>query len=95
VVLVEGEAGLAEALARESGRRRVGVLLPEEWPSPGQATVVALTWASWSDPEALARELYRGLRALDETGVEVILCPLPPAEGIGLAVRDRLHKAAK
>jgi hypothetical protein len=27
--------------------------------------------------------------------VELILCPLPPAEGIGLALRDRLHKAAK
>jgi L-threonylcarbamoyladenylate synthase len=93
VVLVEGEVGLAEALAHESLQHRVGVLLPQEWPSPGHATVVI--WASWSDPAALARELYRGLRALDETGVEVILCPMPPAEGIGLAVRDRLHKAAK
>jgi L-threonylcarbamoyladenylate synthase len=35
------------------------------------------------------------MRALDEEGVEVIVCPLPPAEGIGLAVRDRLRKAAK
>jgi L-threonylcarbamoyladenylate synthase len=93
VVLVEGEAGLAEALARESAGHRVGVLLPEEWPSPELATVVR--WARWSEPAALARELYRGLRGLDELGVEVILCPLPAAEGIGLAVRDRLHKAAK
>jgi len=23
----------------------------------------------------------------------VILCPLPPAEGIGAAIRDRLNKA--
>jgi hypothetical protein len=25
----------------------------------------------------------------------VILCPLPAADGIGAAIRDRLHKAAK
>jgi L-threonylcarbamoyladenylate synthase len=43
----------------------------------------------------LARELYAGLRALDAQGCTVILCPLPAADGIGAAIRDRLHKAAK
>ncbi|MEI9970076.1 MAG: Sua5 family C-terminal domain-containing protein [Terracidiphilus sp.] len=32
-------------------------------------------------------------RALDAAGCTVILCPLPPAEGIGAAIRDRLLKA--
>ena len=41
----------------------------------------------------LAQELYAGLRALDAAGCTVILCPLPPAEGIGAAIRDRLKKA--
>jgi L-threonylcarbamoyladenylate synthase len=44
-------------------------------------------------PEELARELYAGLRALDAEGCTVILCPLPPAAGIGAAIRDRLLKA--
>jgi L-threonylcarbamoyladenylate synthase len=39
--------------------------------------------------------LFAGLRKLDAAGVELILCPLPPAEGLGLAIRDRLLKAAK
>jgi L-threonylcarbamoyladenylate synthase len=35
------------------------------------------------------------MRALDDCGVEVMVCPMPPADGIGLAIRDRLRKAAK
>jgi L-threonylcarbamoyladenylate synthase len=41
-----------------------------------------------------AQNLFAELRRLDAEGVEVILCVLPPAEGIGLAVRDRLLRAA-
>ncbi|MGB7549890.1 MAG: Sua5 family C-terminal domain-containing protein [Terracidiphilus sp.] len=43
----------------------------------------------------MARSLYAGLRALDAQGCTVILCPLPPAAGVGAAIRDRLRKAAK
>ena len=94
VVLVESEDELMHVLKRETHHHRVGVLLPVEWAMPLVAVTVQ-RWGSWSEPELLARELYRQMRALDEEGVEVIVCPLPPAEGIGLAIRDRLRKAAK
>jgi len=41
-----------------------------------------------------AHELYAGLRALDEVGCSVIISPLPELDGIGLAVLDRLERAA-
>ncbi len=41
----------------------------------------------------MAQSLYAGLRALDEQECSVILCPLPPHQGIGVAIRDRLRKA--
>jgi L-threonylcarbamoyladenylate synthase len=41
-----------------------------------------------------ARSLYAELRAADEAGAEVIVAVLPPAEGLGHAIRDRLGKAA-
>ena len=44
-------------------------------------------------PDEMAHELYAGVRALDAAGCTVILCPLPAAEGIGAAIRDRLKKA--
>jgi L-threonylcarbamoyladenylate synthase len=52
-------------------------------------------WGRWTKPEELARDLYAGLRALDAEGCTVILCPLPPVDGIGAAIRDRLQKAAR
>lgn len=38
--------------------------------------------------------LFAQMRALDAEGVEVILALLPPPVGLGLAVRDRLFRAA-
>ncbi|MBZ5606162.1 MAG: threonylcarbamoyl-AMP synthase [Acidobacteriia bacterium] len=46
------------------------------------------------NPEQLARTLFAQLRELDAQEAEVILCVLPPPEGVGLAVRDRLLRAA-
>jgi L-threonylcarbamoyladenylate synthase len=41
-----------------------------------------------------ARRLYDDLRRADRDGVEVLVVRMPPAEGIGHALRDRLTKAA-
>jgi L-threonylcarbamoyladenylate synthase len=96
LILVESESELVSVVEREAHRHRVGVLLPTDWANPSTgAEVTVLPWGSWSKPESLARDLYLQMRALDERGVGVIICPLPPADGIGLAIRDRLRKAAK
>ena len=41
-----------------------------------------------------ARELYARLRDADDRGVVTLIAVLPPAEGLGHAIRDRLSKAA-
>jgi L-threonylcarbamoyladenylate synthase len=41
-----------------------------------------------------ARELYARLRDADDRGVATVIAVLPPAEGLGHAIRDRLAKAA-
>jgi L-threonylcarbamoyladenylate synthase len=96
LVLVEGElaelrARLGEAALRWSGER-VGVMLPAEIAGLSLGAV-EFAWGRWAAPEEMARELYAGLRALDAGGCTVIVCPMPPAEGIGAAIRDRLGKA--
>jgi L-threonylcarbamoyladenylate synthase len=69
-------------------------MLPAELGAPETlAPARIFAWGRWSAPEELAHRLYAGLRALDDLDCTVILCPLPPAEGIGAAVRDRLLKA--
>ena len=84
-------ARMAEAAEGASGQR-VGVMLPAEM-TLERAGLVVFPWGGWSDSEMLARNLYAGLRALDAEGCDVILCPFPPKEGVGAAIRDRLRKA--
>ena len=96
LVLVEGELAelgtrLSEAALRRPGER-VGVMLPAEVAGLGVGAV-EYAWGRWAAPEEMARELYAALRALDAAGCTVIICPVPPAEGIGAAIRDRLVKA--
>jgi L-threonylcarbamoyladenylate synthase len=96
LVLIEGE--LAELAARLAGAAlelsmdQIGIMLPADVAAPAGAAAV-YTWGRWSAPEDLAHRLYAGLRTLDDAGCTVILCPVPPAEGIGAAIRDRLLKA--
>ena len=72
---------------------RIGVMLPTGWHAPPGAATFA--WGDWHSPETLAQNLFAGLRALDAGNVTAILCPLPEAAGVGLAIRDRLQKAAR
>ncbi len=90
-------ACLAEAAAPYA-EERLGLMLPKELANtelkvPLRAAAV-FAWGCWSSLEELAGSLYAGLRALDAQGCTVILCPLPIADGIGEAIRDRLYKAA-
>jgi L-threonylcarbamoyladenylate synthase len=97
--LVLVEAPLAELSARLAEAALgwpaewLGFMLPAEVASPVEDAAV-FAWGRWSAPDEMARDLYAGLRALDAHGCTVILCPLPPDEGIGAAIRDRLRKAA-
>jgi L-threonylcarbamoyladenylate synthase len=92
LMLVQGSVTAVDA-ALEAETAPVGVLLPQGWSVSGDAVIEH--WGRWDDPPSLAAGLFAGLRALDDLGVSVILCPLPEAGGLGDAIRDRLEKAAR
>lgn len=99
VVVVEGEVDAAVAkvdelvkLYREDGRR-VGVLATDETVSRYSADVVK-SLGSRGDLAVVARNLFRLLREFDLEGVDVIVAEGVPAEGLGLAVMNRLRKAS-
>jgi L-threonylcarbamoyladenylate synthase len=89
LILADGDP--AAMLAAAAKHTRPGLMLPAGWDAAG----VAFDWGEWRDWQALAARLYAGLRWLDEQGVAVIIAPLPPNEGLGSAIRDRLEKAAR
>jgi L-threonylcarbamoyladenylate synthase len=91
---VDWKHALASAMERyEHTSELVGLMLPDGWDASCAKHV--FEWGPWSDSEILARRLFAGLRMLDEAGATVIICPVPKGDGVGVALRDRLEKAAR
>jgi len=99
LTLVSGEADRVEAagkrLYREAEARgeRACLLIADERREryEGFDTYVL---GSLSEPETIAHALFAALRRMDELGVEVILCEAMDTTGIGLAIMNRLYRAA-
>lgn len=70
----------------------VGVFLPSSFAdAPLKAHAVVAIPAS---PADYARGLYGFLRELDQQGCGLIVASLPVEEGLGLAIANRLRRAA-
>lgn len=99
--LYEGESAVVcDALRRAVAEhlrhgRHPGLLIAEE----DQAMLAGLdvpiqVTGPLTDLDQVAKRLFAGLRALDSQKVDVILARGYPVHGIGLAIRDRLIRAA-
>jgi L-threonylcarbamoyladenylate synthase len=85
----------AAALELEEQGERVGLLIAEEDRAAlADAPGIVQTLGTQGDVPSIARRLYAALRALDVAGVSVILARDFGSAGLGLAVRDRLTRAA-
>ncbi|MEW6430647.1 MAG: L-threonylcarbamoyladenylate synthase [Myxococcota bacterium] len=87
--LIDAEHLAAEAQARLGAGQHVVVLAPASVPAPAGAQRLDVP----ADAGGFARVLYARLREADALG-DVILAVPPPESGLGLAVRDRLSRAA-
>ncbi len=84
---------LGLAKSQQATGETVGIMLPSDV-NAGPPYMV-YRWGDKTNLEQLARRLFAGLRELDAAGATVIICPLPEHEGLGVALRDRLLKAAR
>jgi len=92
VVVVEPDEVVGAAAELVAAGERVALLTPA--PVVGvDPAVIPLDPAGGT--EHYARVLYQRLREADRLGAEVVLAVPPPAEGLGVAVRDRLERAAR
>jgi L-threonylcarbamoyladenylate synthase len=86
---------LAEIQRRCAQGEHVGVLLAEEdIPAFQDSGALIYSPGSADDLTQVAANLFAGLRTLEEAHVQVILCRNFGDQGLGLAIRDRLLKAA-
>jgi L-threonylcarbamoyladenylate synthase len=90
LVLAEPEDVASKTADLLRDGRRVAVIAPGEVDIPEGATRFEVP----TEPQGFARELYRLLREVDAAGFDVIVAAAPPESGLGVAVRDRLRRAA-
>ncbi|MGW3097456.1 L-threonylcarbamoyladenylate synthase [Streptomyces sp. NPDC001102] len=92
VVLVEPENVVAEAQRAQALGHQVGVFLPSSY---ADAALKAHAVVPVPDSmTAYAHGLFGFLRDLDRQGCDLIVASLPVEEGLGLAIANRLRRAA-
>ncbi len=94
VWLIKPDSGKIEAAigSFRSEGGKVAVIGPDELRTDTADWYFAT--GPYGDPRELAARLYDALRTCDDTDASVILAVETPAEGMGLAVMNRLRKAA-
>ena len=94
----------ADARTAAASGSKVGILAPEDdltalapaiAPAASAGRIEVRPYGSRADVERAGRELFAALRDLDAAGVSVILASSPSTDGLGLAIRDRLSRAAE
>jgi L-threonylcarbamoyladenylate synthase len=94
LLLLENAEKLSSLAAElRAAGETVGLMMPTALIFEGPYLVYE--WGELEDQEKLARRLFAGLRELDAAGATVIVCPMPNNHGLGVAIRDRLLKAAR
>lgn len=83
---------LVEDLSAYTRRKDLGILLFEESSLSFEGEVIFISRKA--DPLEAARTLYRAMRTLDQKGLTALIAKRLPDEGIGLAINNRLEKAA-
>jgi L-threonylcarbamoyladenylate synthase len=88
--------GTLAARAHElaDGRRKVGVIALASDLAGAEVPDALIPLARPADAIAYAHELYGALRQADDLDLDVVLAIAPPPSGLGIAVADRLGRAA-
>ena len=95
VYLVDGTKEDVQRLVDEKKGEglKVGVLTTEEQMDWYQADLI-LSAGHRDDLKTVAQHLYDTLRAFNRSNVDIIFAEMFPEEGVGLAIMNRLQKAA-
>ncbi len=90
LVLVRASELEAELARRSGSPERLAVIAPAGTPVPSGVGLFAVP----EEPAGFARALYATLREIDLQGYGMIVAVVPAESGLGLAVLDRLRRAA-
>jgi len=103
-LLIGSEASIAKYVQNQyakSQNLRTGILVTEETEAilcqslSESSQVKYITLGRKASPETIAHNLYAALRKFDTIGVDVIYAEGLPHDGLGIAIMDRMKKAAE
>lgn len=92
VIVLNGSAEAYVRFVQEQAEEGVYALCFEE--DAPKLSVPAIVWGSRKDEKTQARHLFSALRELDKLGAKKVYAHGPSREGVGLAVYNRLIRAA-
>ncbi len=87
------QAMFSQLAAEQALGKKVGILAADE-DTRAFEMAGAVVYRLGTDLESIARHIYAGMRWLDSQSVDLILCRDFGEGGLGLAIRDRLTRAA-
>ena len=95
LILVDSDQAIRDLCVQATGEgKKVGVLTSREHASFYEAPCVRILGGE-ADEEEMAHNLFASLRAFDREGVDVIYSETFDEQGIGMALMNRLRKAAQ
>ncbi len=96
LVIVRGSAErVADKIKKEIDNKNVAILTVDQHKDMYQNTdAKVVSWGSLDNMDEIAHKIFDALRKVDEWGVDIIYCEAFEEEGLGLAVMNRLTKAA-
>lgn len=96
LVIVRGSAErVADKIKKEIDNKNAAILTVDQHKDMYQNTdAKVVSWGSLDNMDEIAHKIFDALRKVDEWGVDIIYCEAFDEEGLGLAVMNRLTKAA-
>ena len=96
LVIVRGSTeNVSQKIINETKNKNAAILTVDQHKDLYKDTdAKVVSWGSLENMEEIAHKIFDALRRVDEWGVDIIYCEAFEQEGLGLAVMNRLTKAA-
>lgn len=96
LVIVRGSAeNVAQKIREEAKNREIAIITVDQHKDLyDELDAKVVSWGDLENMDEIAHKIFDALRRVDEWGVDIIYCEAFEEEGLGLAVMNRLTKAA-
>ena len=96
LVIVRGSAeNVAQKIREEAKNKKIAIITVDQHRDLyEELDAKVVSWGDLENMDEIAHKIFDALRRVDEWGVDIIYCEAFEEEGLGLAVMNRLTKAA-